>query len=90
MQPSYLKLKEELQSGSIGEILDINSQFGVTINADRVAKKELGGGALLDIGEQGVRWQCSNSSKNAIKRWSKKVTPTPLGNINFQIPAHSL
>ena len=35
---------------SIGEVFDVNSQFGVQIEADRVAKKELGGGALLDIG----------------------------------------
>ena len=50
MQPSYLKLKEEILSGAIGEVFDVNSQFGVQIEADRVAKKELGGGALLDIG----------------------------------------
>ena len=37
-------------SGAIGEVFDVNSQFGVQIEADRVAKKELGGGALLDIG----------------------------------------
>ena len=48
--PSYKRLKEELDSGSIGKIQDVNSQFGVEIDADRVAKKELGGGALLDIG----------------------------------------
>ena len=50
VQPSYLKLKEEILSGAIGEVFDVNSQFGVQIEADRVAKKELGGGALLDIG----------------------------------------
>ena len=50
VQPSYLKLKEEMLSGAIGEVFDVNSQFGVQIEADRVAKKELGGGALLDIG----------------------------------------
>ena len=40
VQPSYLKLKEEIHSGAIGEVFDVNSQFGVQIEADRVAKKE--------------------------------------------------
>ena len=50
MQPSFLKLKEEIIAGSIGKVTDVNAQFGIKIDADRVLKKDLGGGALLDIG----------------------------------------
>ena len=50
MQPSFLKLKDEIAAGSIGKVTDVNAQFGIKIDADRVLKKDLGGGALLDIG----------------------------------------
>ena len=50
VQPSYLRLKEEIQKGSIGEVYHVQSEFGAYIPCDRMNKKELGGGACLDIG----------------------------------------
>jgi len=49
-QPSYLKLKEEIDKGLIGEVSHVQAEFGFNIEADRLNKKELGGGACLDIG----------------------------------------
>ena len=50
VQPSYLRLKEEIQKGSIGEVYHVQTEFGAYIPCDRMIKKELGGGACLDIG----------------------------------------
>lgn len=50
VQPAYLKLKETIEKGAIGDVVHVQSEFGCKIEADRVAKKELGGGACLDIG----------------------------------------
>ena len=50
VQPSYLRLKEEIQKGSIGEVYHVQAEFGAYIPCDRMIKKELGGGACLDIG----------------------------------------
>ena len=41
-QPTYLKLKEELTKGAIGEVMHVQSEFGFPIKADRVNKKSLG------------------------------------------------
>jgi dihydrodiol dehydrogenase / D-xylose 1-dehydrogenase (NADP) len=48
--PAYVKLREELDRKSIGDVYSANVLFGEVINSDRVAKKELGGGSVLDIG----------------------------------------
>ena len=41
-QPAYLKLKEEINNGAIGEVMHVQSEFGMPIKADRVNKKSLG------------------------------------------------
>jgi len=49
--PLYAKVREIIQSGAIGDVLHVLAQFGVEIaNVERVSQKELGGGAILDIG----------------------------------------
>jgi dihydrodiol dehydrogenase / D-xylose 1-dehydrogenase (NADP) len=48
--PAYVKLREELEKKSIGDVYSVNVLFGEVITADRVFKKELGGGSILDIG----------------------------------------
>lgn len=50
VQPAYLKLKDLIDNGSIGDVIHVQAEFGCKIEADRVAKKELGGGVCLDIG----------------------------------------
>lgn len=54
--PAYVKLREELAAKSIGDIRSVNVQFGVVITSDRVFKKELGGGATLDIGVYAIQF----------------------------------
>ena len=49
--PVYRKIKEEVQSGNLGEIQHVQCQFCVPIShVDRITKPELGGGALHDLG----------------------------------------
>jgi dihydrodiol dehydrogenase / D-xylose 1-dehydrogenase (NADP) len=47
--PSITKLKQELDSGLIGDVKIYNGNFSVPINnVDRLKSKELGGGALFE------------------------------------------
>ena len=48
--PSYVKLKEELNKGSIGEVHNCHSFFGLDIDKPRMNEKALGGGTLIDLG----------------------------------------
>ncbi|ODM96051.1 Trans-1,2-dihydrobenzene-1,2-diol dehydrogenase [Orchesella cincta] len=49
--PVYQELKKRVDSGSLGEVLQVVVQFGVLISEiDRLKLKELGGGTVLDIG----------------------------------------
>lgn len=49
--PIYRKVIDEIHSGTIGEVLQVQVNFGVKLeHKDRVTKKDLGGSVLLDIG----------------------------------------
>ncbi|CAG7826362.1 unnamed protein product [Allacma fusca] len=49
--PAYKRLKEELDKGTIGDVLQVIVSFGVKIeDVDRLRLKELGGGTVLDLG----------------------------------------
>jgi len=49
--PAYKKLREEIENGGIGDVLQVFVSFGVLIaDVDRVKLKEMGGGTILDIG----------------------------------------
>ncbi len=49
--PSYEFVFDQIKKGVIGDILYVDATFGVMIeNVERVAKKELGGGTILDLG----------------------------------------
>ncbi|XP_055356439.1 trans-1,2-dihydrobenzene-1,2-diol dehydrogenase-like [Paramacrobiotus metropolitanus] len=49
--PSYHKLRETLKARSIGDVRLVSVQFGFNApHVDRLARKELGGGSLVDIG----------------------------------------
>lgn len=51
--PSFLKALEIVQSGKIGEIIHVRSDFGIQAPYNlegRLFNKKLGGGSLLDIG----------------------------------------
>ncbi|CAG0917648.1 unnamed protein product [Notodromas monacha] len=53
--PAYLKLKQEIEKGTIGEVLSVYSTLGMPIaNVPRLMSKALGGGAMLDIGVYNV------------------------------------
>ncbi len=49
--PSYEFVFDQIKKGVIGDILYVDATFGVMIeNVERIAKKELGGGTILDLG----------------------------------------
>ena len=49
--PIYIQAKQAVGEGLIGEVKVVNSSFGDPVeNVDRMFKKELGGGSLLDLG----------------------------------------
>uniref|UniRef100_A0A1B6CSQ0 Trans-1,2-dihydrobenzene-1,2-diol dehydrogenase n=2 Tax=Clastoptera arizonana TaxID=38151 RepID=A0A1B6CSQ0_9HEMI len=49
--PVYEELKQHLAAGTIGDVLQVDTSFGVKISTvDRLRLKELGGGTVLDLG----------------------------------------
>ncbi|XP_059616569.1 trans-1,2-dihydrobenzene-1,2-diol dehydrogenase-like [Phlebotomus argentipes] len=48
--PSYQYLKRQIDSGTLGEIQEVNVTFGFHIPSERVQLKKLGGGTVLDLG----------------------------------------
>jgi len=49
--PSYQYLRKQIQNGTLGDITNVHVEFGFPIfKVDRIAKKELGGGTVLDLG----------------------------------------
>nr|BAH72457.1 ACYPI004067 [Acyrthosiphon pisum] len=49
--PAYQKVIEVLQNGTIGTVLHVQVNFGRQMsNIERIWKKEVGGGSILDIG----------------------------------------
>ena len=55
--PSYIKVREDIKKGVIGDVLHSEALFAVPIDkVDRILKKEMGGGSVLDIGIYCVNW----------------------------------
>ncbi|KAL0851002.1 hypothetical protein ABMA28_006895 [Loxostege sticticalis] len=49
--PVYHALEKEIQDGKLGEVKHVEVNFGIPIEKnERIRQKELGGGALMDIG----------------------------------------
>jgi len=48
--PAYKAVQESIKGGEIGEVKQVVATFGFAIEADRLHKKELGGGSILDLG----------------------------------------
>ncbi|TRY72556.1 hypothetical protein TCAL_00997 [Tigriopus californicus] len=48
--PLNRKMQEEIKNGVLGEVMQANATFGAKMEVDRVLKKDLGGGGILDIG----------------------------------------
>ncbi|XP_055595256.1 trans-1,2-dihydrobenzene-1,2-diol dehydrogenase-like [Uranotaenia lowii] len=49
--PSYILLKQRIDSGELGEIKEVDVQFGFYLSdVDRLRLKGLGGGTVLDLG----------------------------------------
>lgn len=49
--PAYTLLRERIEAGALGEIKEVDVEFGFYMSdVDRVRCKELGGGTLLDLG----------------------------------------
>ncbi|CRK86429.1 CLUMA_CG000053, isoform A [Clunio marinus] len=55
--PSYKYLKKRLDDGDFGDIKEVNAEFGFNIsNVDRLTKKDLGGGVILDLGVYAIQF----------------------------------
>ena len=51
------KVREDIAKGVIGDVLHSEALFAVPIDkVDRIMKKEMGGGSVLDIGIYCVNW----------------------------------
>lgn len=48
--PAYKAVMEAIAAGEIGKVKQVFAFFGFPITADRLHKKELGGGTVLDLG----------------------------------------
>ena len=48
--PAYKALMQAIAAGEIGDVKQVFAFFGFPITADRLHKKELGGGTVLDLG----------------------------------------
>jgi len=59
--PAYKQLRQELSSGSIGDVKGMTAYFGVAFNREKVVRMfdtELGGGVTKDIGVYLVQLAC--------------------------------
>ncbi|MDO5423338.1 MAG: Gfo/Idh/MocA family oxidoreductase [Eubacteriales bacterium] len=59
--PVIQKVKEEVQTGGIGELLQVDAAFGFWLAMDerhRIYDRKLGGGALLDVGIYPITLAC--------------------------------
>jgi predicted dehydrogenase len=59
--PCYRKLKELVDGGAVGEVKYIRASFGILRNpgdpgAERLFKRELGGGAMFDLGVYAIEF----------------------------------
>ena len=55
--PSYVKVREDIEKGVIGDVLHSEALFAVPIDkVDRILKKDMGGGSVLDIGIYCINW----------------------------------
>ncbi|XP_075978120.1 trans-1,2-dihydrobenzene-1,2-diol dehydrogenase-like isoform X2 [Anticarsia gemmatalis] len=48
--PAYIDLEKDIAAGKLGDVKFLEANFGIVCDAERMNKKELGGGAILDIG----------------------------------------
>ncbi|XP_075977784.1 trans-1,2-dihydrobenzene-1,2-diol dehydrogenase-like [Anticarsia gemmatalis] len=48
--PAYIDLEKDIAAGELGDVKFVEGNFGIVCDAERMSKKELGGGAILDIG----------------------------------------
>ncbi|KAM7353882.1 trans-1,2-dihydrobenzene-1,2-diol dehydrogenase-like [Cochliomyia hominivorax] len=49
--PAYQYLRKQIDTGMLGEIQEVNVEFGFPLNeVDRLQKRNLGGGTVLDLG----------------------------------------
>lgn len=49
--PAYQYVRQQITNGALGEVREVNVSFGFNLTAiDRLQKKELGGGTVLDLG----------------------------------------
>lgn len=69
--PIYDAIRQEITSGNIGEIHQVIVSFGFKMpDVERLQKKNLGGGTILDLGVYGLQFACmvfNNEMPHTIK-----------------------
>ncbi|KAJ8968865.1 hypothetical protein NQ317_016073 [Molorchus minor] len=56
--PVYKELRRIIESGEIGEVMEVAVQLGFPMsNVERIRSKELGGGVILDLGVYALQFQ---------------------------------
>lgn len=67
--PSYVHLKEQIDAGALGEIKEVDVEFGFLLtDVDRLRMKSLGGGTVLDLGVYTIQ----------VSLWAFRGVPTKI------------
>ena len=48
--PPHKRLREEIEKGTLGEVIHVNATLGFDLDLPRILRKDLGGGTTLDLG----------------------------------------
>ncbi|XP_055541749.1 trans-1,2-dihydrobenzene-1,2-diol dehydrogenase-like [Wyeomyia smithii] len=67
--PTYIHLKERIDAGDLGEIKEVDVEFGFLLSdVDRLRMKGLGGGTVLDLGVYTIQ----------VSLWAMRAVPTKI------------
>lgn len=70
--PAYQYLRQQIKNGVLGEIKEVNVAFGFDLShVDRLTKKDLGGGVVLDLGVyaiQASQWGFQDTPQKVIAK----------------------
>jgi dihydrodiol dehydrogenase / D-xylose 1-dehydrogenase (NADP) len=82
--PVYRRIKEEVQSGNLGEIRHVQAEFCFHKNeVERIAKPELGGGGLYDLGVYPVQLACMIYNNEKPEKITADATLSDQGSPSF-------
>ena len=84
MQPIWIveNVAYDLIIGTIGDVILADSNFGIICDSDRMLKRELGGGTILDLGIYCI--QFSLLAFNG-KRWVSNTNSTTKSGVSVKM-----